>query len=94
MKKLEQQFHQKMNQIFSSSDPEIDRLAAGFHFILNRELAESQLEMELLRALGDKDSLVKEQIKHSTIQHAASIFADCYFRATGERWTPEEEAHV
>lgn len=94
MKKREQQFHQKMQDIFSGSAPEIDRLAAGFDFILARELTESKREMELLRALGDQDSLVKEQIKHSTIQHAASIFAECYFRATGEQWAPQEEAHV
>lgn len=94
MKKRDRNFHQKMNEIFSGSTPEIDQLAAGFHYILNRELAASKREMELFRALGDKDSLVKEQIKHSTIQHAASIFVDCYFRATGEQWTQEEEAHV
>ena len=94
MNKRDPQFHQKMNEIFSSKTPEIDQLAAGFHFILDRELSASKQEMELLRAMGDRVSLVKEQIKHNTIQHAASIFADCYFRATGEQWAPEEEAHA
>ncbi len=94
MKKRDNQFYQQFQAVFSSSAPEIARLAAGFQLILEHELANAKHEMELLRALGDRDGLIKEQIKHNTIQHAASIFSDCYFRATGEPWTPQEEAHA
>ena len=41
-------------------------------------MAESGREMEILRAMGDKGGLVKEQIKHSTIQHVMEVFGECY----------------
>lgn len=94
MKKQEAQFYQQMQIIFSQPKPEIARMAAGFHWVLDRQLADSKREMELLRALGDREGLVKEQIKHNTIQHTARIFDDCYFRATGQRWHTLEESHV
>ena len=41
-------------------------------------------------ALGDRDRLVKEQIKASTLRHTREIFNDCYFRATGKKaWDDE-----
>jgi hypothetical protein len=83
--------HNKIEQIFSSPAPEINRLAEGFHYILEVQLADTGREMELLQALGDRDRLVKAQIKHSTLQHVLGVFDDCYFRATGVTWQPHKE---
>ena len=94
MKKREMEFHQKFNQIFEGEAAALEKVAAGFHFIINRHLVESTREMEVLRALGDKDGLIKEQIKHSTLQHALSSFDECYFRAVGESWALKGEKDV
>ncbi len=90
MKKREIAFHRKFEQIFSGEAPQIEKLARGFQFVVDRQLTESEHQMELYRAMGDRGELVKEQIKHSTIQHVAEIFSDCYYRATGTQWLPEE----
>ncbi|NIW44750.1 MAG: hypothetical protein GWN14_08320 [candidate division Zixibacteria bacterium] len=82
--------HKKINQIFDSQSPEMDRLAEGFHYILEQHLEDTDREMELLKAVGDKNQLVKEQIKHSTMLHVISIFDDCYYRAKGELWQPNQ----
>lgn len=94
MNKAERQFQQKMQEIFSGPQSELDRLAAGFHLILSRAMEDSKREMELLRAMGDRQGLIKEQVKHNTVQHAVKIFDDCYFRTTGEHWNPSEETHA
>jgi len=83
--------HQKLEQIFASQAPAIDRLAQGFHYILGQHMEESGREIELLKALSDREQVVKEQIKHSLFQHVLSVFNDCYFRTTGELWKPQPD---
>jgi hypothetical protein len=83
--------HNTIERIFSSQAAAIDRLAEGFHYLLVVHLENSDRETELLKALGDRDQLVKEQIKRSTIQHVLEVFDDCYFRATGESWPPKQD---
>jgi hypothetical protein len=88
-KNLERQ--KKIDQIFASQADAIDRLSEGFHYILGQHMEESGREIELLKALGGREQVVKEQIKHSLLQHVLSVFDDCYFRATGELWKPQPD---
>jgi len=71
------------NQIMASDLPPIEKLRAGFEWITDVYLADAEREIELLRAMQDRESLVKEQIKRSTVQHVRGIFAQCYRSATG-----------
>ena len=84
----------KIDQIFASQGEAIDRLSEGFHYILGQHMEESGREIELLKAIGDREQVVKEQIKHSLFQHVLSVFNDCYFRATGELWKPNDESEA
>jgi hypothetical protein len=78
------------NAIFEQELPELEKVRQGFEWVTGWYLEESQREQEVLQALGDREGLVKEQIKASTIQHARSIFGDCYLRATGRKaWDDE-----
>jgi len=71
--------------IAASDLPEIEKLTRAFRLVTNKIIANSEMEIELLRALGDPQELLKEQIKHSTIQHAQSIFAQCHLLVTGRK---------
>jgi len=73
----------ELEKIMRSERSEIDRLAAGFDLITSWYINNSQNEIELRRAMADTESLVKEQIKLSTMKHSRSIFADCFFRVSG-----------
>lgn len=89
MKKREINYHREYEAIFQTEKPPVELLADGFNFVLSRVLVESEWEMDLLRAMGDRERLIKEQIKNSTIQHALEVFGECYLRATGQSWDRE-----
>lgn len=78
------------DQIFEQPLPELEKVRQGFDWVTAMYLKESQFEQESLMALGDRNRLVKEQIKASTLSHAREIFNDCYYRATGRKaWDDE-----
>ena len=72
-------------EIFESNLSEADKIAKAFHFIINSIETHTNNEIELLKAMNDRETLVKEQIKLSSIQHAKGIFNMVYLRATGKR---------
>ena len=71
--------------IFASDLPEADKIAQAFRLITNTIMGHTRNEIELLRALNDREALVKQQIKLSTVQHVVDIFNAAYHRATGRR---------
>ncbi len=78
------------NRIFEQDLPDLEKVRQGFEWVMAKYLEESQREQEVLLALGDRDTLVKEQVKASTLQYVRQIFGDCYQRATGRKaWDDE-----
>lgn len=71
----------ELNQIFYADLTEIEKLGQSFIWVTNRMIEQGEAEMELLKALNDRDTLVKEQIKISTIRHVRAVFDECYRRA-------------
>lgn len=71
--------------IFDSDMSEADKLAQAFRLITDSIVTHAQNEIELLKAMNDKENLVKEQIKLNTVQHVQGIFRDAYLRATDKR---------
>lgn len=77
--------HKEYEDIFDSDLSEADKIAKAFHQIINSIETHTNNEIELLKAMNDRETLVKEQIKLSSIQHAKGIFNMVYTRATGKR---------
>lgn len=73
----------EFEQILTEDLPEIQKLARAYLFILRQQQMYAQHEIELQKAIGNDEMLVKEQIKQSVLKYSAEIFADCYFRITG-----------
>ncbi|MBN2550039.1 MAG: hypothetical protein JXB15_12825 [Anaerolineales bacterium] len=76
--------------ILAADQPELEKVTRAFQWIIAEHTTHSRHEIELLRALGDQENLVKEQIKLAAIEHALSIYAFCYQRATGRRLGNEQ----
>lgn len=73
------------NQIMAGEMPPIEKLRAGFEWITDQILADAEREVELFRVMQDREALVKEQIKLSTVKHLRGIFDQCYRGATSRR---------
>ena len=77
--------NKEYEEIFESDISEADKIAKAFHMIIGSIETHTNNEIELRKAMNDRETLVKEQIKLSSIQHAKGIFDMVYLRATGKR---------
>ncbi len=75
--------HNQYMRILESDLPEIDKVAQAFGFITGQILDHGQKDMELFKAMGDQESLIKEQIKLETIRFARGAFNQAFTRVTG-----------
>jgi hypothetical protein len=75
--------------IMAQDIEEIDKLAQAFRFLITEHVAIAKREAELLRAMDDKEALVKEQIKANTMEYTLGVFAHCYYSATGRKLKDE-----
>jgi len=71
--------------IIAADLPEVEKVAKAYQWIIADQIAHSRNEIELLKALGDQEKLVKEQIKLGMFEYTADIFAFCYQQATGRK---------
>jgi hypothetical protein len=69
---------EEVNQIIGADLPEIDKLVQVFNQITGRILEHGQGEIDVLRALGDQEGLVRVQVKLSTVEHCRSVLLQCY----------------
>ncbi|MBN1313629.1 MAG: hypothetical protein JXB30_19660 [Anaerolineae bacterium] len=75
----------KLDDIIEADLPDIEKLAQAFGWITGRNVEQAENEIELARAMGDQELVIREQIKMEMMKHARSIFQDCYRRVTRRR---------
>jgi len=75
----------QLEEIYASDGSDLEKLKSAFDAITKTILEQSDHELEVLRALSDKEALVKEQIKKSTVKHVRYVFNHCYTRVTGKQ---------
>lgn len=69
--------------ILASDLPEIEKLTQAYQSIMQEQIAHGRREVELQKALGDEEALIKEKIKLGVLEYSNDIFAFCYLRVTG-----------
>jgi hypothetical protein len=80
-----QDFFDWIRELQLSDRPEIDKLRDFYGRITDLIVENAVKEIELARAMQDREALVKHQIKRETIRTARQIFARGYQIATGRR---------
>lgn len=58
--------------------PDIEKLAQAFDLLTSRYMEQAHNEVELRRAMGDEDSVIKERIKAGVMESARGMFQECY----------------
>ena len=71
--------------ILASDLPEADKLASAYQLIITQHMEHSRREIELRQAMGDKEALVKEQIKLGVLEYSLGVWAHCYYRVMGRQ---------
>jgi hypothetical protein len=79
----------QFEEIIAADLSEIDKLSKAFAFLISEQVKIARREVELHRAVGDKDALIKEQIKANTMEYALSVFGHCYFKTTVRKYSDE-----
>jgi hypothetical protein len=75
----------EVERILASDLPDLEKLAQAFGCITGFVVGHAQAEIDLARALEDREQVRKIQIKRDSLAHARSIFETCYLRVTGRR---------
>jgi len=81
----------EVERILASDLSDLEKVVQAFDCITAFIISHAQAEIELARALQDREDLLKTQIKKETMLHARSIFEHCYRRVTGRRPWHETE---
>jgi hypothetical protein len=63
---------------------ELEKILAAFDYVTRLEILQSEKDIELNRALGDQQAVIRDQIKKSTLIHTRSILNVCHQRVTGK----------
>jgi hypothetical protein len=84
-------FFDWVREIQRSDAPEIDKLTAFFGRITTQIVDYGEKEIEAARALHDRETLVKVQIKMETMKTARAIFNRGYQVATGRMAWDEQD---
>jgi hypothetical protein len=85
MQELDTSCASEVERILASDQPDLEKVAQAFDCITRFVVEHALAEIELARALQDREQLVKIQIKKDTMAHARSVFQTCYRRVTGRR---------
>jgi hypothetical protein len=78
-------FQDRVNAIVGSDLPDIDKLKKGFGLVTERIIDQAEKEIELARAMHDREERIKLQIKMSTMNAAREVFDMWYTWITGRR---------
>lgn len=73
------------DHIVDSDMPDVEKLAEAFGALTGQFVEHGRHEIELARAIHDKERLIKEQVKVGAIKYAREIFQYCYVRVTGRK---------
>ncbi|MBK8988330.1 MAG: hypothetical protein IPM39_20055 [Chloroflexi bacterium] len=80
----------KYQAIMASGLAEVDKVKEAFSLITDAIIRHGEQEIELRRAMNDRENLIKEQIKLSTVRTMRGVFSGAYHAATGSKpWENE-----
>ena len=90
--KVGQDYYDWIREIQHSDQTEIDKLKEFFEQTTAKIVGSAEKEIELAKAMQDRETLIKHQIKMETIKGARGIFARGYQIVTGKKaWDDKDK---
>jgi RNase P/RNase MRP subunit p29 len=74
----------EMDAILASSLPDMAKMARAFEGLTGFIIKDTGQQIELAQAMGNRQEVVKQQIKMETLKHARTLFQTCYLGVTGK----------
>jgi len=68
----------EIEDILYADPPQVDKLRQAFERITSQIVEQSMHDIEVKRALGDRDAVIREQIKMESIKFAQNLLEECY----------------
>lgn len=85
MKLVKRKDAKSLDAIFAKQgQSDLEKITEAFDYVTRTIIEQSDKDIELNRALGDSDAVIREQIKKSTLIHARSVLNLCHQRVTGK----------
>lgn len=82
----ELEYNKAFEQIVADpSLTDLEKLVKTFDLVTREFIGHSRHQAEVARAMGDKETAVRAQIKAGSLASARGMFAHCYTRITGLR---------
>ena len=75
----------QIEAIMKAELPEIEKLSRAYNLILSEHIEICKREIEVFKALGDREGMVKEQIKANTMAYTLEMFSHLHLQATGRK---------
>ena len=82
-------YKEELDTILDSDLPEMDKLAAAFGGLTGFVVEVAEKEIELAKAMGDRQETIKQQIKMETMKSAREMFRTVFWQVTG-KWVWDE----
>ncbi len=75
----------EFEKIIASDLPDLEKLAKAYQWTVKQYISASRFQLELLRAMEDREQLVKEQVKLGVMESAWEMFENCFLKVTGKK---------
>jgi hypothetical protein len=85
MEEFKRKTMEGLDRILMSDETELAKLVQTFDWTTRRMMEVAQGEIELARAMHDRDAMIRQQIKANTLRLSRDVFQNCYLRVTRER---------
>ncbi len=80
----------EFDEIISSDLSDLEKLNRAYRWTASQWIVAMRRQVELEQAIGDREAMIKEQIKLGMMETALEMFEHCYLRVTGRRVRNDE----
>jgi len=79
----------QIEEIMAVELSDIEKLSQAYVLIISQHIEICKREIEVCKALGNQEGMIKEQIKANTMEYTLDMFRQLHLRVTGRKVSNE-----